>query len=58
MVLTLARVVVENLHGVGEIDAVLTPVRLALGLVPLELDVHDYECMHKRPTFPATDERQ
>lgn len=52
------QVVVEDFNGVGEVDAVLAPVGLALGLVPLELKVHGTECMHKRPTFPAADERQ
>jgi len=50
------QVVVEDLHGVGEIDAVLTPVDLALGLVPVELHVHSTECMYKRQTLPATGE--
>ena len=52
------QVVVEDLHSVGEIDAVLAPVRLALSLVPLELDVHAFECMHKSPTFPTAIYRQ
>jgi hypothetical protein len=52
------QVVVEDLHSVGKIDAVPAPVVLALGLVPLELDVHADECMHNSPTFPAADQRQ
>lgn len=47
------QLVVEDLHGVGEVDSVLTPIGQTLRLIPLELDVHTVECMHKCPTLPG-----
>jgi hypothetical protein len=44
------QIVVEDFNGIREVDTVLAPIRLALGLVPLEVDIHAPECMHKRPT--------
>jgi len=37
------QIVVEDFHGIREIEPVLAPIRLALGLVPREVDIHPAE---------------